>query len=236
MEEHTLISLRISYRFSWWRSSLRAGNADFSARWSSRTLFSRVQEILDERFPDRWIDRDGPIVWPARSSDLNIFDYFVWGCQSCIRDDIQNEICNEIIATFQTIIPDMAQHSKFLGESNFACKCKESTSSSCYIRSVRIEWIKPTEENHFKKNVSSYLPQGGVKIPICVTKFGKCTPKVDVKITSYKFTKCIKQNELLIVSTILIFCSYRIVLCLLQIRDWSSIVCLWKYVTLRKKN
>jgi len=77
--------------------------------------------------------------------------------QSCIRDDIQNEICNKIIATFQTIIPDMAQHSKFLGESNFACKCKESTSSSCYIRSVRIEWIKPTEENHFKKNVPSYL-------------------------------------------------------------------------------
>ena len=43
----------------------------------------------------------------------------------------------------------------------------------------------PTGENHFKKNAPSYLPQDDVEtiaFPICVTKFGKSTPKVDVKI------------------------------------------------------
>ncbi|XP_067204331.1 uncharacterized protein [Linepithema humile] len=39
----------------------------------------RVREILNDRFSDRWIGRGGPIVWPARSPDLNVLDYFVWG-------------------------------------------------------------------------------------------------------------------------------------------------------------
>ncbi|XP_011646544.1 uncharacterized protein LOC105433110 [Pogonomyrmex barbatus] len=39
----------------------------------------RVREILDTHFPNRWIGRDCSIVWPARSPDLNVLDYFVWG-------------------------------------------------------------------------------------------------------------------------------------------------------------
>jgi len=39
----------------------------------------RVREILNERFRDRWMGQGGPIIWPARSPDLNVLDYFVWG-------------------------------------------------------------------------------------------------------------------------------------------------------------
>ncbi|EFN80983.1 hypothetical protein EAI_12191, partial [Harpegnathos saltator] len=42
---------------------------------SSRT----VREILNMRFSHRWMSRGGPITWPARSPDLNVLDYFVWG-------------------------------------------------------------------------------------------------------------------------------------------------------------
>lgn len=42
---------------------------------SSRT----VKAFLDERFPDRWIGRGGPIAWPARSPDLTPLDYYLWG-------------------------------------------------------------------------------------------------------------------------------------------------------------
>lgn len=37
-----------------------------------------VRGHLNERFPNRWIGRGGPITWPPRSSDLNPID-FVWG-------------------------------------------------------------------------------------------------------------------------------------------------------------
>lgn len=39
----------------------------------------RVRQYLDERFPNRWIGRGGPVHWPARSPDLTPLDYFLWG-------------------------------------------------------------------------------------------------------------------------------------------------------------
>lgn len=38
-----------------------------------------VRDYLDEEFPGRWIGRLGPILWPARSPDLNPMDFFYWG-------------------------------------------------------------------------------------------------------------------------------------------------------------
>jgi len=72
----------------------------------------QVREILNARFPDRWIGRGGPIVWPARSPDLNVLDYFVWGYIKALvehtRDRNENETREAIIAAFNNITPDMA--------------------------------------------------------------------------------------------------------------------------------
>ncbi|KAJ4426971.1 hypothetical protein ANN_26770 [Periplaneta americana] len=38
-----------------------------------------ARRYLDRRFPDRWIGRGGPIVWPPRSPDLNPLDFHLWG-------------------------------------------------------------------------------------------------------------------------------------------------------------
>lgn len=38
-----------------------------------------VRNCLDIRFPDRWIGRGGPQNWPARSPDLSLLDFFLWG-------------------------------------------------------------------------------------------------------------------------------------------------------------
>lgn len=38
-----------------------------------------VRRWLDEKFPDRWIGRGGPIKWPPRSPDLTPPDFFLWG-------------------------------------------------------------------------------------------------------------------------------------------------------------
>ena len=39
----------------------------------------RVRKALDDEFPNRWIGRDGPTPWPARSPDITPLDFFLWG-------------------------------------------------------------------------------------------------------------------------------------------------------------
>jgi hypothetical protein len=34
---------------------------------------------MDSNLENRWIGRDGPVLWPARSPDLNTCDFFLWG-------------------------------------------------------------------------------------------------------------------------------------------------------------
>ena len=38
-----------------------------------------VREYLNESFPNRCLDRGGPVAWPQRSPDLTPLDYYLWG-------------------------------------------------------------------------------------------------------------------------------------------------------------
>ena len=38
-----------------------------------------VTDVLNERLPDAWIGRGGPIPWPPRSPDLSPLDFFLSG-------------------------------------------------------------------------------------------------------------------------------------------------------------
>lgn len=40
----------------------------------------QVRAYLNQTYPQRWIGRLGPILWPPRSPDLNPLDFFYWGC------------------------------------------------------------------------------------------------------------------------------------------------------------
>ena len=40
---------------------------------------NRTRSLLNQRLANRWIGRGGPIPWPARSPDLTICDFFLWG-------------------------------------------------------------------------------------------------------------------------------------------------------------
>jgi len=104
-------------------------------------------------------DRGDPIIWPARSPNLNVLDYFVWGYVKVAvehkRDDTQNEVRDEIIAAFQTITPDaLCNATNFLESRTLLTSARKAvpcSSSSCYIRNVKTELIRPTGENHLKK-------------------------------------------------------------------------------------
>ncbi|KYN12438.1 hypothetical protein ALC57_15405, partial [Trachymyrmex cornetzi] len=36
-----------------------------------------IRMFLNQRFPNRWIGRGGPVLWPPRSPDLNSLDFFL---------------------------------------------------------------------------------------------------------------------------------------------------------------
>jgi hypothetical protein len=38
-----------------------------------------VKNWLDANLENRWIGRNGPVLWPARSPELNPCDFFLWG-------------------------------------------------------------------------------------------------------------------------------------------------------------
>lgn len=38
-----------------------------------------IRNFLNENFPNKWIGRNGPVVWPAKSPDLTPLDFFLWG-------------------------------------------------------------------------------------------------------------------------------------------------------------
>lgn len=38
----------------------------------------QVRNYLNATFQDKWIGREGPVAWPARSPDLSPLDFFLW--------------------------------------------------------------------------------------------------------------------------------------------------------------
>lgn len=70
-----------------------------------------VRNFLDVHFENRWIGRDGPIHWPARSPDLTPLDFFFWGR---IKDLVyatppvdDDDLLQRIINACQTVDQDM---------------------------------------------------------------------------------------------------------------------------------
>lgn len=41
--------------------------------------YAGARNVLDRQFPNRWIGRNGPVAWPARSPDMTPLDFFFWG-------------------------------------------------------------------------------------------------------------------------------------------------------------
>jgi len=68
----------------------------------------------DATFPNRWIGRDGPTLWPPRSPDITPLDFFLWGY---VKDkvfstpvpDITN-LTARITEAFATITEDMLEN------------------------------------------------------------------------------------------------------------------------------
>ena len=74
-----------------------------------------VRAFLNEIFPSRWIGRDGPFHWAARSPDLSPLDFYLWGF---IKDrvygrrpssltELRDYIKDEVMAVLASCLPDV---------------------------------------------------------------------------------------------------------------------------------
>jgi len=72
-----------------------------------------VTDVLNERFPDAWSGRGGPIPWPPQSPDLSPLDFFLWGYIKNIvyAGKIRNiqHPQESITSAIETVIRDMIQ-------------------------------------------------------------------------------------------------------------------------------
>ena len=70
-------------------------------------------DVLNERFPDAWIGRRGPIPRPPRSPDLSPLDIFLWGYIKNIvyAEKIRNiqHLQDRITSAIETVTRDMIQ-------------------------------------------------------------------------------------------------------------------------------
>jgi len=67
--------------------------------------------FLVAKFPNRWIETDGPTLWPPRSPDITPLDFVLWGY---VKDkfpvpDITN-LKARITDAFATITEDMLEN------------------------------------------------------------------------------------------------------------------------------
>ena len=77
--------------------------------------FRGASQVLDEMFPKRWIDRGSRVTWPARSPDMTLLDFFLWGAMKNVvyetLVDSEIELVGRIVAADEemTEIPDVLQ-------------------------------------------------------------------------------------------------------------------------------
>jgi len=70
-------------------------------------------DVLNERLPDAWIGRGGPIPWPPRTPDLSPLVFFLWGYIKNIvyAEKIWNiqHLQDRITSAIETVTRDMIQ-------------------------------------------------------------------------------------------------------------------------------
>ena len=57
-----------------------------------------ARQVLNDKYPNRFIGRGGPVPWPPRLPDLTPLDFFLWGHMKSLVYDTQVESEQSLIA------------------------------------------------------------------------------------------------------------------------------------------
>ena len=79
---------------------------------------NNIVQLLQERFNHRWIGRNGPVLWPPRSPDLNPIDFFLWG-------HVKEMVYETLIENAQDLMGRMVE--AFARVKKIGVSCKELT-------------------------------------------------------------------------------------------------------------
>lgn len=70
-----------------------------------------IVEFLNQQYPNQWIGRGGPILWPPRSPDKTKLDYFLWGFIKNVvyltPATTREDMCQRIRNAFLMVTPQM---------------------------------------------------------------------------------------------------------------------------------
>jgi hypothetical protein len=76
-------------------------------------FYQSVRKALNEKFPNSWIGRGGPIFWPPRILDLTPMNLFLWGYVKNIvyAEKIRDlrHLRHRITAAIAKVTPNMVQ-------------------------------------------------------------------------------------------------------------------------------
>jgi len=100
-------------------------------RWGVRMFVG----FLDAAFPNRWIGRDGQTPWPPRSPDINLLDFFLWGC---VKDKV-----------FSTPVPDVTNLKVRITDA-FATITEDVLENTWREIDYRLDVLRATKGAHFE--------------------------------------------------------------------------------------
>ena len=91
-----------------------------------------LTDVLNERSPDAWIGRGGPIPWPPRSPDLSPLDF---SCRGYIKNIVYAEkirniqqLQERVTSAIETVTRDMIQ--KTWQETEFRLDVSRATNAA----------------------------------------------------------------------------------------------------------
>ena len=83
-----------------------------------------VREHLNMVYPNRWIGRLGPILWPPHSPDLNPLDFFYWGC-------LKEKVYKEQVTSIEQLRTRIQTAAREISASGYARRIKRSFIRRC---------------------------------------------------------------------------------------------------------
>ncbi|KAG5323256.1 GVQW3 protein, partial [Acromyrmex heyeri] len=127
-----------------------------------------IRYILDTRYPDKWMGRGGSIIWLARSPDLNVLDYFIWGHIKDLVEHFRNgteaEARETILAAFKTITirNGASRDTQYYSKSrNLLTRARKALGT---ILALKCNSGLDLLGIPLKKNAPCYLPPGDVEM------------------------------------------------------------------------
>ena len=82
--------------------------------WAPAHFSIAARQVINDKYPNRWIGRGGPVPWPPRLSDLTPLDFFIWGPMKSLVYDTPGESEQSLIARIVVAAGDISDNPRMV--------------------------------------------------------------------------------------------------------------------------